>query len=82
MENISKERFDAVLEIVLSAIEDAYGIGPFSFVTPTPDGSMLSDIPAYMGARERLSEILRFPVRGDESFYELTHLALLQRSES
>ena len=74
MENISKKRFDAALEIVLSAIEKAYGIEPFWLVTPTPDGSMLSDIPAYMGAPERLSELLGFPVRGDEFFYELVHL--------
>jgi hypothetical protein len=74
MENISKERFDAVLEIVLSAIEEAYGIGPFSFVTATANGSMLSDLPAYIGAPERLSEILGFPVRGNEFFYELVHL--------
>jgi hypothetical protein len=66
--------FKDAIEKVLAAIKNAYGID-VAFCTPTPNGSYLSDFPAYVeyeNAPQRMSEILGFPVRGDESFYELT----------
>lgn len=65
--------FKAALEVVLKAIDEAYGVC-VAGCTPTPDGSFLSDFPPYVeneNAPKRMSEILGFPVSGEESFYEL-----------
>lgn len=40
-------------------------------VTPTPDGSSITDFPCYEGAKEKLSELLGIAVDGDESLYAL-----------
>jgi len=61
---------DAALDRLLKAIDEAYGI-QIAGVTPTPDGSCLSDFPAYLGAKEKLSELLGFPLNGDEFLYEI-----------
>lgn len=61
---------DATWEILVQAIEDAYGIQRLT-ITPTPDGSCLSDFPAYLGAQERLSELIGLPVKDGESLHEI-----------
>ncbi len=61
---------DATLERLLKAIVEAYGI-QITGLTPTPDGSSIADFPAYEGAQERLSELLGFPISGNEFLYEI-----------
>lgn len=65
------EQFKAALEVVLKAIDEAYAVY-VGGCTPTPDGSFLSDIyTKNEDAPKRMSEILGFPVSGEESFYAL-----------
>jgi hypothetical protein len=51
---------------VIDSIEQAYRVR-LVLMTPTPDGSSLSDFPALKGAMERLSKLLGFHVDGSES---------------
>jgi hypothetical protein len=61
---------DATWERLLKAIDEAYGIR-LALVTQTPDGSSIADFPVDEGAQEKLSELLGFPINGDEFLYEI-----------
>lgn len=55
---------------LINAVDEAFEI-QIGGITATPDGSSLSDFPPYTGAVEKLSALLGFEVRGNESLFEL-----------
>jgi antitoxin component HigA of HigAB toxin-antitoxin module len=73
-----KTEFTTALETVIRAVEQAYNIR-LAGITPTPDGSSLTDFEAKEGQTERLAELLGFHVQGNESLCYLAGRTIQNR---